>query len=103
MLGEGEEIAEQFLRFPGMLNASQMRDYEDFYHQDFQAILPSVSCLVYASGLVDTKTEICFLTFLTAAKTRRGNVFYLPRRVVVFTEGLLEYESADQKRAVSLS
>uniref|UniRef100_A0A7S0N4J6 Uncharacterized protein n=1 Tax=Cryptomonas curvata TaxID=233186 RepID=A0A7S0N4J6_9CRYP len=41
MIGEGEEIAEQFLRFPGMLNSSEMRDYEDLYHQDFQAILPS--------------------------------------------------------------
>ncbi len=41
-MGEGEEIAEQFLRFPGMLNASEARDYEDLYHPDFQAILPSV-------------------------------------------------------------
>jgi hypothetical protein len=100
MLGEGEEIAEQFLRFPSMLNASQMRDYEDFYHQDFQAILPSVSCLVYALGLVTSERRY-FLTFLTAAKTRRGNVFYLPRRVAVFTEGHFEY--SDQKRAFCLS
>ena len=41
-MGEGEEIAEQFLRFPSMLNTSQMRDYEDLYHPDFEAILPSV-------------------------------------------------------------
>ena len=42
-MGEGEEIAEQFLRFPSKLNATQMRDYEELYHPDFEAILPSVN------------------------------------------------------------
>jgi hypothetical protein len=42
-MGEGEEIAEQFLRYPSMLNSSQLRDYEELYHPDFEAILPSVS------------------------------------------------------------
>ena len=86
-MGEGEEIAEQFLRFPGMLNASEMRDYEDLYHPDFQAILPSV-----CNSCKDRRApRDKVLTFLTAAKTWRGVVFYFPRRVAFFTEGVFEW------------
>jgi hypothetical protein len=41
-MADGEEIAEMFIGYPSLLTSNQKRDYEEIYHPNFQAILPSV-------------------------------------------------------------